>query len=159
MWLLLRSILWTILLPGFVAAYVPWRFFGFEPGTIDVSRPWSGLGVVCLAFGAALLAACIVEFARSGRGTLSPVDPPRLLVVHGLYRYVRNPMYLSVSLVVLGEALASGSAALGIYWAIWFAAVNLFVIAYEEPALRQKFGASYDDYAQRVNRWIPGRGR
>jgi protein-S-isoprenylcysteine O-methyltransferase Ste14 len=64
-----------------------------------------------------------------------------------------------VSLVVLGEALASGSAALGIYWAIWFAAVNLFVIAYEEPALRQKFGASYDDYAQRVNRWIPGRGR
>ena len=102
-----------------------------------------------------LLGACILEFARSGRGTLSPVDPPRHLVVRGLYRYVRNPMYLSVTAIVLGEVLLSRSTALAVYWAIWFACVNLFVVGYEEPTLRRQFGASYDEYAGQVGRWIP----
>ena len=95
----------------------------------------------------ALLGACVVEFARSGRGTLSPVDPPRHLVVRGLYRYVRNPMYLSVTAILLGEVLLTRSSALAIYWAVWFAVVNLFVIAYEEPWLRGRFGDSYAEYA------------
>ncbi len=113
--------------------------------------------LLCVGAGAALLAACIVEFARSGRGTLSPLDPPRTLVVRGLYRYVRNPMYLSVTTIVLGEAMLTRSTALATYCVIWFVGVNLFVIGYEEPTLRQMFGASYDDYAQRVGRWIPKR--
>ena len=96
-WLALRSLLWMILLPGIVAGYVPWRFFGFRLVIPDVFDLTQMLGVVCIAGGAVLLAACIFEFARSGRGTLSPVDPPRHLVVRGLYRYVRNPMYLSVT--------------------------------------------------------------
>jgi protein-S-isoprenylcysteine O-methyltransferase Ste14 len=102
-----------------------------------------------------LLAACIVEFARSGRGTLSPVDPPRRLVVRGLYRYVRNPMYLSVTAIILGESVLARSQALGVYWAVWFLAVNLVVIGFEEPSLRRRFSADYDAYTRQVRRWIP----
>jgi protein-S-isoprenylcysteine O-methyltransferase Ste14 len=152
-WLALRSLLWTILLPGFFAGYVPWRYFGLDRAAPD--RPAAILGLLCIGLGGALLAACILEFARTGRGTLSPVDPPRRLVVRGLYRYVRNPMYLSVTAIVLGETLLIRSAALAIYWVIWFLAVNLFVIGYEEPTLHQQFGASYDEYTKQVGRWFP----
>jgi protein-S-isoprenylcysteine O-methyltransferase Ste14 len=113
------------------------------------------LGLVCIGLGVLLLAVCIFEFARSGRGTLSPVDPPRHLVVRGLYRYARNPMYLSVTMIILGEALVAHSVTLAVYWAVWFVCANLFVVGYEEPALRQRFGASYDEYAKKVGRWIP----
>jgi protein-S-isoprenylcysteine O-methyltransferase Ste14 len=104
-----------------------------------------------------LLGTCIWEFARRGRGTLAPVDPPRTLVVQGLYRYVRNPMYLSVTMIVLGEALLTGSRALLAYWAVWFLAANLFVIGYEEPTLRRRFGPAYDRYRATVGRWVPRR--
>ena len=153
--LTLRSLLWAVLLPGFFAGYLPWRYFGLREARFEWSSPASVIGLVCILLGAMLLAACIVEFARSGRGTLSPVDPPRQLVVRGLYRYVRNPMYLSVTMIVLGEALLARSRGLALYWAIWFLFVNLFVIGYEEPTLRRQFGASYDEYTERVGRWLP----
>jgi protein-S-isoprenylcysteine O-methyltransferase Ste14 len=155
--LALRSLLWTILLPGVVAGYVPWRFFGVSRARVDVFNPTELPGLLSIGLGSVLLAACIFEFARSGRGTLSPVDPPRRLVVRGLYRYVRNPMYLSVTLLILGEALLTHSADLAAYWAVWFVAANLFVVGYEEPALRRRFGAGYDEYCHRVGRWIPKR--
>lgn len=150
-----RSLFWTILLPGFFAGYLPWRYFGLREARVDWSSPLHMLALTCIGAGIVLLAACIVEFARSGRGTLSPADPPRHLVVRGLYRYVRNPMYLSVTMIVLGEALLARSQALAIYWTIWFACANLFVIGYEEPTLRRQFGASYDAYTRQVGRWIP----
>jgi protein-S-isoprenylcysteine O-methyltransferase Ste14 len=153
--LVLRSLLWAILLPGLIAGYVPWRFFGLSRVRLDFGEPFHVLGVSCLAVGLLLLAACIFEFARTGRGTLSPVDPPSHLVVRGLYRYVRNPMYLSVTIIILGEILLTRSAALATYWAIWFLWVNVFVLAYEEPALRRQFGAAYDEYTRHVGRWIP----
>jgi len=143
------------LLPGFVAGYAPWRFFGLGRAGLNLFSAADVLGLLCVAAGIILLAVCIVEFARIGRGTLSPVDPPRVLVVRGLYRYVRNPMYLSVTTIVLGEALLTRSPALGVYWAIWFLGANLFVIGYEEPTLRRRFGASYNEYARRVGRWFP----
>jgi protein-S-isoprenylcysteine O-methyltransferase Ste14 len=111
--------------------------------------------LLTIAAGAALLAACIFEFARSGRGTLSPLDPPRQLVVRGLYRYVRNPMYLSVTTIVVGELILTRSMPLAVYLAIWFTCVNLFVIGYEEPTLRRQFGESYDAYTRQVHRWLP----
>lgn len=154
-WLLVRSLLWTILLPGFFAGYVPWRYFGINRVRPDLFSPTDAVGLFCIALGTLLLGACILEFARSGQGTLSPLDPPRHLVVRGLYRYVRNPMYLSVTVLVLGEVLVSQSVALAVYWAIWFLGVNLFVMGYEEPTLRRQFGASYDEYCRRVGRWIP----
>lgn len=153
--LALRSIFWTALLPGFFAGYVPLRFFGLANVQLSLSNPVHVLGLLAIVLGATLLLTCIWEFARSGRGTLSPVDPPRALVVRGLYRYVRNPMYLSVTLIVLGEVLLSGSRPLLLYWAIWFVAVNLFVIGYEEPALRRQFGESYERYTRDVRRWLP----
>lgn len=153
--LFLRSLLWTILLPGVFAGYLPWRFFGLNRVRIDRSDPVDLAGVIIVAVGAVLLGVCIFEFARSGRGTLSPADPPRHLVVRGLYRYVRNPMYLAVTTIVLGEWLLTRSPALALYWAGWFACVNLFVMGYEEPTLRDQFGESYEEYARRVPRWVP----
>jgi protein-S-isoprenylcysteine O-methyltransferase Ste14 len=153
--LVLRSLLWTILLPGFFAGYVPWRYFGLGRVRLDMSSPAHVLGLITMGLGITLLVVCIFEFARSGRGTLSPADPPRTLVVRGLYRYVRNPMYLSVTILVLGEILLTRSRALAGYLAIWLLAVNLFVRGYEEPTLRRQFGASYDEYTRKVGRWIP----
>jgi protein-S-isoprenylcysteine O-methyltransferase Ste14 len=153
-WLAVRSLLWTILLPGLFAGYVPWRFFGLDRVQLDLRDAGHVMGLVLIALGTGLLGACILEFARSG-GTLAPVDPPRDLVVRGLYRYVRNPMYLSVTTIVLGELLLTKSVDLLIYWIVWFAAVNLFIIGYEEPTLRRSFGESYDRYTRRVGRWIP----
>lgn len=155
LWLALRSLLWTALLPGLFAGYLPWRYFGLSQVRLDWTNPLHVAGLVCIGAGVVLLGACIWEFARRGRGTLSPLDPPRQLVVQGLYRYVRNPMYLSVTAIVLGEVLLTRSAGLFIYWVIWFAAVNLFVIGVEEPTLRRQFGASYEHYTQSVGRWIP----
>lgn len=152
-----RSLLWVVLMPGIVAGYVPWRFFGFNRSIFDSVDVFLVIGLAVFATGVALLATCVWEFARRGRGTLSPVDPPRRLVVRGLYRYVRNPMYLAVSAILLGDALAARSLALVIYWAAFFLLANLFIIGYEEPYLRRRFGASYDEYAARVGRWIPTR--
>lgn len=153
--LALRSLLWVILLPGLVALVVPWTFFGLGQVRPDPSQPLHLIGLLAVGAGGVLFGACVWEFAREGRGTLSPADPPKVLVVRGLYRYVRNPMYLSVTLVLLGEALLAGSAALLAYWAIWFLGVNVFVLWYEEPILRRRFGASYESYTRRIRRWLP----
>jgi protein-S-isoprenylcysteine O-methyltransferase Ste14 len=154
-WLAIRSIVWAVLLPGLIAVYVPWRYFGVSRVELHLADPLQTLGFLFVVIGVGLLAACIWEFAHSGRGTLAPVDPPKKLVVRGLYRYVRNPMYLSVTLILLGEAMFTRSIGLLLYFAIWFIAVNLFVIGYEEPTLRHQFGGSYERYAQSVGRWIP----
>lgn len=153
--LALRSLLWTFLFPGMVAGYVPWRFLGVDRVRIEMSDPIDILGVIVIVMGASLLATCIFEFARSGRGTLSPADPPRHLVVRGLYRYVRNPMYLSVTTILVGEALLTRSSALAVYLAGWLVIVNVFVRGYEEPTLRDQFGESYEEYTRRVRRWVP----
>ena len=151
----LRSLLWVILLPGVFAGFVPWRYFGLREVSFDSSDPVHWAGVIAIGLGVSLLGLCVWEFARTGRGTLSPADPPRVLVVQGLYRHVRNPMYVSVTLIVLGEVLLTRSRGLMIFWSIWFVVVNLFVILYEEPTLRRQFGPAYDHYAGAVGRWIP----
>ena len=155
LWLFLRSAFWTLAFPGFFAGFLPWRYFGVSDVLIDWTNPLHLVGLVLIALGSVLLIACIVEFARRGRGTLSPADPPKELVVQGLYRYVRNPMYLSVSTIVLGEVMLTKSIPLFIYWVTWFACVNLFVMGYEEPYLRRQFGESYAAYTRSVGRWIP----
>lgn len=157
LWLAVRSLLWTILLPGLFAGFVPWRYLGLGQVQIDWRSPRHLISLAAIGIGAVLLGACIWEFARRGRGTLAPVDPPKTLVVQGLYRYVRNPMYLSVTILVLGEALLIGSLTLLAYWMVWFGAANFFVIGYEEPTLRRTFGPDYERYCATVGRWLPRR--
>jgi protein-S-isoprenylcysteine O-methyltransferase Ste14 len=148
--LLIRSLLAAALLPGTVTIIVPWLILGRGAST---GAHWPGL--VLVALGAAILFRCIWEFAVSGRGTLAPIDPPTRLVVNGLYRYVRNPMYVGVVLILAGEAWAFASGWLAMYAAGFFLVVNLFIIFYEEPALRRTFGESYAEYTRTVPRWMP----
>ncbi|HEY6223264.1 MAG TPA: isoprenylcysteine carboxylmethyltransferase family protein [Gemmatimonadales bacterium] len=155
LWLALRSLVWTVALPGMVVGYVPWRYVGLRHAPFSWREPVQLVGLLLVVVGAAALATCIWEFARRGRGTLAPVDPPQHLVVQGLYRYVRNPMYVGVTTILLGELLIGRTAALAIYCAVWLVAVNLFIIGYEEPTLRRQFGASYEEYRRSVGRWIP----
>jgi protein-S-isoprenylcysteine O-methyltransferase Ste14 len=155
MWLALRSIAWTFVIPGMVAGFVPWQFLGLSRVRLNFQNPIQLLGLACVSAGAVLLGICIWEFATLGRGTLAPVDPPRHLVVRGLYQYVRNPMYVGVGIVLFGELMVAQTAAMFWYLLVWFLAVNLFVLGYEEPMLRRTFGASYDEYVRSVNRWLP----
>ena len=155
MWLAIRSIAWTIVIPGLVALYVPWTFFGLRSVSFSVRDPLQLVGWAFAGIGAALLLLCIWEFLAYGRGTLSPVDPPTRLVVRGLYRYVRNPMYLSVLVLLLGEGLLTRSLGLLEYTLAWSVWINLVVLFYEEPALSRSFGASYQTYAGSVPRWLP----
>ena len=113
-------------------------------------------GWLLVAGGAALYLTCAFwGFALHGRGTPAPIDPPKKLVVEGPYRIVRNPMYWSVVSVMLGEALAFRSLALAAIGCVVFSGAVLFVMVYEEPILRKKFGAEYEAYCRRVPRWLP----
>jgi protein-S-isoprenylcysteine O-methyltransferase Ste14 len=153
--LFLRSAFWTLAFPGFFAGFVPWRYFGVSEVDFDPGNSLHLVGALFIASGAALLLACIYEFAARGRGTLSPADPPKKLVVRGLYRYVRNPMYLSVLTIVAGEIMLTRSTELAVYWLVFLAVANVFVRGYEEPYLKRQFGESYESYTRDVSRWIP----
>ena len=109
-WLALRSLLWTMLLPGVVAGYLPWQYLGVKDVRLDFANPIHVGAVVVIGLGCGLLAWCIWEFAHSGKGTLAPIDAPTRLVVQGLYRHVRNPMYLSVSTNRVGGSAADAIA-------------------------------------------------
>ncbi len=150
----LKSMVFLVVAPGTVTVLVPWLLMrasmdGFDPGP---ARP-AGLGLI--AAGAAGLLLCFWDFARHGRGTPAPIDAPKRLVVKGLYRHVRNPMYVCVVAIVAGEALRFGRWAL-VVWAVavWLT-FHLFVIVYEERALRRRFGAEYEGYCRKVGRWVP----
>jgi protein-S-isoprenylcysteine O-methyltransferase Ste14 len=150
--LFVKNAVFTVFVPGTVTAWLPYLWFWRrEPH----SGPLLWLGVPLIVSGAAIYLRCVWDFAAAGRGTPAPIDPPRTLVVRGLYRYVRNPMYVGVLLVLAGEALIFPSRGFLIYILVFFAIVNLFILLYEEPALGRKFGESYMQYCRRVSRWIP----
>ncbi|MDX1649137.1 MAG: isoprenylcysteine carboxylmethyltransferase family protein [Myxococcota bacterium] len=154
--LLLRNLAFTLLVPGTVAVAVPlWLAGDREPAT-GVRLVLAG---ALLALGAGLYAWTVYDFAAWGRGTPAPVDAPRRLVVRGPYRWTRNPMYLGVLGVILGEALLLGAWSLLLYAAGVATAFHLFVVLYEEPHLRRTFGARYEAYRARVPRWLPRAGR
>jgi protein-S-isoprenylcysteine O-methyltransferase Ste14 len=107
--------------------------------------------------GASIYLWCAWDFTFAGRGTPAPIDPPKELVVRGLYRYVRNPMYVGVVSILFGEALFFESRILFEYAVIVFIFFYLFVVLYEEPILMKKFGESYRNYCRVIPRWIPWR--
>jgi protein-S-isoprenylcysteine O-methyltransferase Ste14 len=152
---MIRAALWAAVLPGLSVFFIPWRFLGVSSAVVDPASPAHIAGLLFVAAGTTVLAMCIWEFARRGRGTLSPLDPPPRLVISGLYRYVRNPMYVGGTLVLLGANLMAPSAGLRVYALAWFAAVSTFVRLHEEPALRRSFPEQYQAYFAAVPRWIP----
>ncbi len=149
--LLLKNLLFTLLAPGTVAVMVP--LYALPSKTVNPSA-LSALGILALGIGLATYTWCIWDFASFGKGTPAPLDPPRHLVIRGLYRYSRNPMYLGVLGVIFGWALLFQSLVHAFYGACVAVCFQLFVVFYEERVLRQKFGASYEQYCSRVGRWI-----
>lgn len=154
--LLLRSVFFTFLLPGTVTVLIPrWLISSRGAGVFSNHHTVRYFGLPLIVIGAAGLLWCIWKFFSEGRGTLAPVDPPKHLVVQGLYRYVRNPMYVAVVTILIGEAIFFISAPVLIEAGVFIVLANLFVMYYEEPALRRQFGESYERYTQTVGRWIP----
>lgn len=113
----------------------------------------AGLG--CMGLGGLVALACAASFVLEGRGTPAPFDPPREFVVTGLYRWVRNPMYLGGKVLLLGFGLWHRSASMVLVAGAFFLLAHLFVRFYEEPRLEERFGDRYRAYRKRVNRWIP----
>ena len=150
---ILNTILFTIFVPGMVAGYIPYRLA--DRFAHPASGPQEWLGFAVLALGAAIYFRCAWEFAVRGLGTPAPIAPTRFLVTTALHRYTRNPMYVGVALVIVGEALLSRSVHVLEYAVFMLTAAHVFVVLYEEPTLRRQFGESYEEYRRTVPRWIP----
>jgi protein-S-isoprenylcysteine O-methyltransferase Ste14 len=142
-----------VLAPGIVVGLVPWLLTGWERRSSGPVHMWAG-GIL-IVLGAVVLVHGFARFVMEGRGTPSPVAPTERLVVGGLYRYVRNPMYLAVIAAIIGQALVLGRSELLWYVVVVAAVVTLFTRAYEEPTLQHRFGASYDEYRRNVRGWWP----
>jgi len=142
--------------PGPLIVLVPWLLSGWELHEPLLGWSWlRGLGIALIVVGVPVLAESIVRFVWKGRGTLTPAVPTQHLVISGLYRFVRNPMYLGVVTIIVGEALLLGSGDVLIYAAVVALGFHLFVVLYEEPTLRRTHGSEYDGYCKQVRRWIP----
>jgi protein-S-isoprenylcysteine O-methyltransferase Ste14 len=150
------SAVFLVIAPGFIAGWVPWWISHWQ-----VEAPFFGIqlfryvGTALLALGLAGLLDSFLRFALQGIGTPAPVFPTRHLVVSGLYRYVRNPMYVAVVSAILGQGLILGNLKLLEYGGLVFLLFHLFVMVYEEPTMRATFGAEYESFCARVPRWIP----
>ena len=150
------SALFFAVAPGIVAGLIPWMLTHWDAEASMPLWPVAAIaGGALVVAGAAVLVHAFARFVAEGIGTPAPIAPTAHLVVGGLYRYVRNPMYLAVLAVIVGQALILSSAALWVYALVVAAAFVTFVKAYEEPTLLAKYGPAYDDYRRRVPGWIP----
>lgn len=156
--LFIRNLIFTILQPGIVAGLIPYYIIG-ENGFSKFSNlfskiGWHTSGIIIFLIGFIIMMHCIINFAVKGRGTLSPADPTKRLVISGLYKYSRNPMYVGVILILIGEAIYFQSSALWIYTACVFLLFNVFIMIIEEPRLKRDFEIEYKSYCDKVRRWI-----
>lgn len=149
--LLVKNLIFTGLVPGTVAGVVPWLLVGDQAALGGGARL---LGLLLFALGLAIYSWCVWDFASFGRGTPAPIDAPRHLVVRGLYRWSRNPMYLGVLALVLGWAALFAHATVVVYAVFVFTAFHCFVVFYEEPQLARLFGDEYAAYRAGVGRWL-----
>lgn len=149
--LLLKNLLFTLIAPGTTAIYVPLLVVRGRELAGGLSTL---LGLSTIALGIFIYLWCLFDFATFGRGTPAPIDAPKKLVVRGLYRYTRNPMYVGVLITTLGWAIAYRAFALVPYALVLGVCFHGFIVGYEEPHLRRVFGADYDSYRARVGRWI-----
>lgn len=149
---LLRTAVFTVLVPGVVAGYLPLRVIGLDGAS---PRDWSYFGAIPVTIGLLIYGWTAFDFAWAGRGTPAPIDPPRRLVVRGLYRYMRNPMYVGVLFVIIGEAVMRRSWQTVEYAAAVAVLFGALVVLLEEPLLRSQFGTVYSNYCAHVPRWLP----
>jgi protein-S-isoprenylcysteine O-methyltransferase Ste14 len=153
----LGSALFLAVAPGLVAGLVPWWLTGWQPGDPPYPAWLRVVGVILLAVGIPVLISAFIRFVVEGLGTPAPIAPPEHLVVGGLYRYVRNPMYLAVVAVIVGQALVLSRPVLFAYAAAVAVLVVAFVYGYEQPTLARTFGAEYVAYRRAVPGWRPRR--
>ena len=150
------SVLFLVVAPGTLAVWVPFRISGWRMAPPLVGFVgFRGLGVLLIAAALPVLLDSFARFALKGRGTPAPVAPPERLVITGLYRHVRNPIYLAVPSLIIGQALFFGDVRLLEYGLGVWAFFHLWVLAVEEPDLHARFGAEYGDFCAHVRRWIP----
>lgn len=151
----LGSFAFLLVAPGVAAGVIPWWLTGWEAR--DAPLPLRVAGAALVVGGVAVLVHAFARFVIEGLGTPAPPAPPDRLVVGGLYRYVRNPMYLAVAATIVGQALLLARAGLLAYAGAFIAVVAAFVRVYEEPTLAARFGPEYEDYRRAVPGWWPRR--
>ena len=157
---LLGSAIFLVIAPGTLAVYIPWAIthWCFAPPHLGIPAfriLFRIVGALMIAAAFPVLLDSVARFAIQGLGTPVIVAPPERLVITGLYRYVRNPMYTAVSSLLIGQGLLFASPRVLAYGLIVWICFFAFVLLYEEPALRRKFGDDYAQYRARVPRWIP----
>lgn len=151
----LKTLIFTILVPGTVAGIVPWLLLQQSgEGAVAIPSIWL-IGLVPLLLGVGLYLWCAGAFTFVGKGTPAPIDAPKVLVIQGPYQWVRNPMYIAVLSVVIGEAILFHSLLLVEYALLVWLVVHVFVVFVEEPSLLRQFGARYETYLRTVARWLP----
>jgi len=150
-WRLMKTLLFSVVMPGTVGVYVPQAM---KHGGTSLPESLRYFGAALVICGALIYFWCAWDFIAKGLGTPAPIDAPKKLVVNGLYRFSRNPMYVGVASVIFGQALYYGSRRVAIYGCVVVLAFDLFVLLYEEPALKRSFGAQYREYCRKVPRWI-----
>jgi len=159
-WALLGTVVFVALVPGTVVGLVPFLLCRWRLAPALLGTELTRFGGVALIAGATpLFLSFLGRFVWEGHGTPAPVAPPQHLVVGGPFRYCRNPGYVAVVAILAGQGLVFASPAVLLYAALLAGGFHLFVVLYEEPTLRETFGAEFDDYCRRVPRWMPRRPR
>lgn len=159
LWLLLKNLLFTVIVLGFLVGWVPLNWFERHARWPEQWGPLQWLGLLVGLLGAATYLACQWLFFAKGQGTPAHFDPPRRFVRRGLYKWVRNPMYLAIIALVAAQALYFQSWHISVYLVCLVCLAHVFVVMYEENALRYRFGAMYEDYKREVPRWLPRKPR
>lgn len=152
----IRSLFFAILKPGIVAGLLPSIIVksGFISAVTNTPLFHHYIGLLMFFAGVFIMINCIIRFTNEGQGTLSPADPTKRLVVSGLYKFSRNPMYVGVMLILFGEVVFTLSVYLLFYSVSIFILFNLFVVLKEEPRLKKDFGKEYEEYYKTVGRWL-----
>jgi protein-S-isoprenylcysteine O-methyltransferase Ste14 len=150
----LKTILYMGSLHGFFTFYIPYLIVKIDARYFDPGI-FSYFAIPFWIVGTLIIVGCSVDMVRKGRGTPAHVDPPRKLIVNGLYRYVRNPIYVGALLAQLGFIFWSGSGLMIVYFLLFALAYQVLIVLIEEPILRHMFGEEYLAYCRRVPRWIP----
>jgi len=152
----LGSAVFFVVAPCTLAGFIPWSItrWQLQPPFLGLELT-RGLGAILILAGIPGLVDAFARFALQGLGTPAPIAPPKNLVVTGLYRYVRNPIYVAVVAIILGQGVLMGDGRLIPYGALLWLSFHAFVVVYEEPTLEQTFGKEYEAFRAAVPRWIP----